>query len=170
MLEVFPIDPDAHPNFADRFIYGVHNGTDIFAPADSAVFAVTSGTARNATDTKGGNVVYLTGSDGRVYYYAHLSHWAYEESPRKVEAGDLIGYVGTTGNAKGRPPHVHFEIKTPTVGPIDPFPELAAIAPPHSVIQPKGPSSSTPISSSAPLAAAGSGIAWLLLLLLLWRK
>jgi len=127
-MEFFPVDPTAATSFAQRFESGVHEGTDIFAPADTAVFAVTDGTARNGTDPKGGNVVYLQGKDGRTYYYAHLSHFAYPDGPRPVAGGELIGYVGTTGNAADRPPHLHFGIYVDG-SPTDPYPELMAVAP-----------------------------------------
>lgn len=155
-LEYFPVDPGATTSFAQRFELGVHEGTDIFAPTDAALFAVSDGVAMHTTDPKGGNVIYLRSDDGRTYYYAHLSHYAYSESPRRVEAGSLLGYVGTSGNAMGKSPHLHFGIYT-SAGAIDPFPELAAVGPSRAVVAP--PSGG---SNAWPLLA--------LLVLLFWRK
>ena len=68
--------------------------------------AVVAGSVTMKTNTLGGNVVWLSGSDGNRYYYAHLSSW--EGGARAVEAGEVIGYVGATGNAGVN--HLHFEI------------------------------------------------------------
>ena len=160
-MDFFPVDTSAATSFAQRFEPGVHEGTDIFAPRDSAVFAVTDGTARNGTDPKGGNVVYLQGHDGRTYYYAHLSHFAYTESPRPVAGGELIGYVGTTGNAQDRPPHLHFGIYVDGQA-LDPYPELLGAAPEQLAKQASTASSSTRSFPVWPLLALG--------LLLLLRK
>lgn len=155
-LQYFPVDPGATTSFAQRFELGVHEGTDIFAPTDTPLFAVADGVVTHAEDPKGGRVVYLRDGRGRTYYYAHLSHYAYAESPREVEAGSLLGYVGTSGNALNRPPHLHFGIYE-SGGAIDPFPELAAIGPARAIVNP--PSGGT---NAWPLLA--------LLVLLLWRK
>jgi murein DD-endopeptidase MepM/ murein hydrolase activator NlpD len=140
-VKVFPVDPSAHPTFADRF--NGHKGTDIFAPRGSHVLAVDGGTARNTTDPKGGNVVYLKAIDGSTYYYAHLDDWAepHEDNrPYLVRAGDLLGFVGSTGNAKDKPPHVHFEIHPAGSGAVNPFGELVELAPPGAVISDARPS------------------------------
>ena len=104
-----------------------HSGVDVFAPEGTPLLAVDDGVASFGTDPLGGNVVNLRAPDGARYYYAHLSRFAptasgFTSSP--VRAGELIGYVGTTGNAVGKPPHLHFEIH-PGNGPaVDPFPAL----------------------------------------------
>lgn len=127
-MKVFPVDTRARPQFADAF--GAHRGTDIFAPVGSALLAVDDGTARTDTDPKGGNVVYLKGDDGTVYYYAHLSSYT-GQFPRRVAAGDELGAVGTSGNAQGKTPHVHFEVHPAGGDAVDPFPLLVAIARPQ---------------------------------------
>jgi murein DD-endopeptidase MepM/ murein hydrolase activator NlpD len=87
-----------------------HQGTDMFAPMGAADLAVIDGAIRWDFDDLGGQGIWLDGVDGVSYYYAHLS--AFEGPPRLVHAGEVIGYVGDTGNAKGGPPHTHFGIKT----------------------------------------------------------
>lgn len=85
-----------------------HQGTDIFGMHGSENVAVAAGTITQANEEVGGLSVYLHGDDGHVYYYTHLS--GFEGEPRTVEAGEVIGYTGTTGNAVGTPAHTHFEI------------------------------------------------------------
>jgi hypothetical protein len=133
-IHVFPIDPAGSPSFVDDFGYvrpgstHAHQGIDIHADAGSKILAVDDGQIRFATDPLGGNVFYLTGSDGIVYYGAHLS--GYEgAAPRSVSAGETVGYVGMTGNAKGTSPHLHFEMH-PGGGPaVDPFGDLQQLGP-----------------------------------------
>jgi murein DD-endopeptidase MepM/ murein hydrolase activator NlpD len=126
-LRVFPVDPSGRPEFADAF--GAHRGTDIFAPAGTPVVAVDFGNARATDDPKGGMVLYLTSTDGTVYYYAHLTEYV-GSYPRKVQAGEAVATVGTSGNAQGKAPHLHFEIHPHgTKDAIDPYLELVSVAP-----------------------------------------
>ncbi len=83
-----------------------HQGTDLISPSGTPLVAVVSGSVLFKQTPLGGNSVWLTGSDGNKYYYAHLSR--FEGSSRPVSQGETIGYVGATGNASG--PHLHFEI------------------------------------------------------------
>ena len=133
---VFPVG--APFNFASTFgaprmtgtkYEHTHQGNDIFATAGTPLYATSRGViARKAIAVLGGNKLWLVGADGTQYYYAHLSAYADGvEDGSIVEAGQVIGYVGDTGNAKGTPPHLHFEIH-PAGGPaIDPFPILDAV-------------------------------------------
>ncbi len=99
-----------------------HEGVDIFAPRGTAVVAVSGGVARTDTNALGGNVVWLGGGfGGRRYYYAHLDRWAIDGMAR-VEAGDVLGYVGNTGNARTTSPHLHFGIYDGAA--LDPLPFL----------------------------------------------
>jgi peptidoglycan LD-endopeptidase LytH len=90
----------------------VHKGIDIFAPKGTEVVAVVDGVISFIGDQKlGGHCIWLTTENGASFYYAHLDRWAaglYEGM--EVQAGDLVGYVGNTGNAKYTPSHLHFGI------------------------------------------------------------
>jgi murein DD-endopeptidase MepM/ murein hydrolase activator NlpD len=88
-----------------------HQGLDIFAKRGTPAIAVTSGFVKTNRNANGGNCIYLTSDDGYVFYYAHLAGW-----PRgigagdRVRAGEIIGYVGNSGNARGGRCHLHFEV------------------------------------------------------------
>jgi murein DD-endopeptidase MepM/ murein hydrolase activator NlpD len=90
----------------------VHKGIDIFAPKGTEIVAVADGVISFIGDQKlGGHCIWLTNENGASFYYAHLDRWAaglYEGM--EVQAGDLIGYVGNTGNARYTPSHLHFGI------------------------------------------------------------
>lgn len=89
----------------------VHKGIDIFAPEGTPVIAATSGLVAYAGNAElGGHVVLMLGSKWRLYYYAHLQALA-TAMGRWHNAGDVIGTVGTSGNAQGKPPHLHFSIR-----------------------------------------------------------
>lgn len=122
-MKTFPIPRDVRADFASRFD-STHEGIDIFAAHGSPVLAVADGRVRFEVEPKGGNVAYLTEPNGNRYYYAHLDRFEGQGLPRLVRAGDVIGYVGTTGNAQGREPHVHFEYRPLGGAKVDPFPEL----------------------------------------------
>ena len=100
-----------------------HEGIDIFAPRGTpAVAAVDGWITGSATNTLGGNVVWLWSPSRRLsLYYAHLDRHAVSRGQR-VRAGDVVGYVGTTGNARGTSPHLHFGIYSRGEGAIDPAP------------------------------------------------
>lgn len=111
------------PRQEERF----HEGTDIFAPRGTEVVAPVGGEIKLITGTVGGLQFYLYGDDGTTYIGTHLE--AFGRSGR-VEAGQVIGYVGDTGNARGRP-HLHLRIgrvHDPAAHwrnePLDPYPLL----------------------------------------------
>lgn len=83
-----------------------HQGTDLLAPYGSPVYAVANGTVRDAYSDNGGISLYLEADNGETYFYAHNS--ANVVKGGRVEAGQLIARVGSTGNAGGTN-HVHFE-------------------------------------------------------------
>ena len=87
--------------------YHPHAGNDIVAPMGTAIRAPFAGIAGSSYNTLGGNAVYVYGALGYVYN-AHLSAYS-ANSNGPVAAGDVIGYVGDTGDALGGVPHDHFE-------------------------------------------------------------
>ncbi|MDH3646081.1 MAG: M23 family metallopeptidase [Gammaproteobacteria bacterium] len=94
-------------------VSGVHKGIDIFAPLGTPTLAATSGVV-TYTGTKGlgGNVVLILGPKWRLHYYAHLDTITVSAG-RPVRRGQRIGTVGDSGNAKGKPHHLHYVIRTP---------------------------------------------------------
>ena len=104
-----------------------HEGIDIFAALDTPVLSTTRGiVTRVGTNRLGGQVVWILGPGLERHYYAHLSrpHAALRAGDR-VEAGDVIGYTGNTGNARGGPPHLHYGIYR-SGSAQNPYPRLAA--------------------------------------------
>lgn len=113
-----------------------HEAIDIVEPKGTPVRAVVSGTIRKLFLSKpGGNTIYQFDEMGvYCYYYAHLDGYVkglHEGMP--VKSGDVIGFVGSTGNADPRTPHLHFAITD--LGPerlwwkgkaVDPYPFLVA--------------------------------------------
>lgn len=116
-----------------------HEGQDIFAAKGTPILSATNGYIYKIGENNlGGQTVSVISSGGRIYYYAHLDSYA-----RGIEVGDrvttrtVLGYVGTTGNAQGTPPHLHFGIYTLT-GAINPLPLLTdRIAPSVTTSKPK---------------------------------
>lgn len=88
----------------------LHQGIDIKAPKGTPIVAATDGYIERIREGgSGGKQLYLRDGKGRLFYYAHLNSWSVEEF-EAVEAGQVLGTVGDTGNAKGTTPHLHFEI------------------------------------------------------------
>jgi len=108
-----------------------HEGQDIFAQRGTPILSATGGYIYNIGENNlGGQTVSVISKGGRVYYYAHLDSYA-----RGIKIGDrvstrtVLGYVGTTGNAQGTPPHLHFGVYTSS-GAINPLPMLTDRIPP----------------------------------------
>jgi hypothetical protein len=115
-----------------------HEGVDIFAPRLTPVVAVADGRATPRENKLGGNTVWLS-TPGTSYYYAHLERAAVGDGQR-VRAGDVIGYVGNSGNAATTDPHLHFGIYRWGKGAVDPFPLLQArrfAEPPIGIAEPR---------------------------------
>jgi peptidoglycan LD-endopeptidase LytH len=110
---------------APRGVARRHEGQDIFAPKGTPVFSATNGYVyKVGSNNLGGQIVSVIGSGGRVYYYAHLDAYASGlEVGDRVSTRTVLGYVGTTGNAQGTPPHLHFGVYTVS-GAINPLPLL----------------------------------------------
>jgi murein DD-endopeptidase MepM/ murein hydrolase activator NlpD len=86
-------------------------GSDIFAPEGTPVHSVGDGTVISiGSGGPGGNSVLIQGDDGNQYYYAHLQGTPDVKRGQRVSVGDVLGGVGTTGNAAGTPPHLHLGI------------------------------------------------------------
>jgi hypothetical protein len=89
-----------------------HHGQDIFAPLGAPVLAVADGTLFSVGwNDIGGLRLWLRDADGNEFYYAHLAALSTEaQNGVAVKAGDVIGFVGNTGDARTTPYHLHFEI------------------------------------------------------------
>ena len=112
-----------------------HHGEDIFAPLGAPVLAVADGTVFSVGRNKvGGLRLWLRDRGGNTFYYAHLSAFSPNAVNRnEVKAGEVLGFVGTTGDAAGTPPHLHFEIHHVTLlglgydeSAVPPYPYLIA--------------------------------------------
>lgn len=97
-----------------------HEGNDLFVTRGTPVRAPVSGTVEFKAGTIGGLQFRLAGSDGVVYIGTHMDKFGKDG---KVRAGDIIGYVGNTGNAVGTRPHLHFGMYYKGT-PVNPFPTL----------------------------------------------
>ena len=104
-----------------------HEGVDIFAPRGTPVLATSDGFVRTGENTLGGRVVWLWDlSRGVSVYYAHLERQLVRTGAF-VRAGDVIGTVGNTGNARTTAPHLHFGIYARGEGAIDPDPFIRPV-------------------------------------------
>jgi murein DD-endopeptidase MepM/ murein hydrolase activator NlpD len=100
----------------------LHAGVDLISPEWTPVIAASSGTlTRQSVDgARSGNAWWLTAPSGTYFFYAHLASFANGLSVgSRVQAGDVIGTVGSTGNAVS--PHLHFEIHPSGAGPVNPY-------------------------------------------------
>ena len=113
---------------APRAVTVEHQGNDVFGPFGAPVLAVADGTVRKVgTLPISGNRLWLRTDDGDAFFYAHLSAFAPAAvSGERVRKGELLGFVGNTGQAETTPPHVHFEIHPGNGRAIDPYPVLEA--------------------------------------------
>ena len=94
----------------------------MLAPRGTPIVAVVNGVVGYSHNRLGGNAAWVSGASGR-YYYAHMDH--YEGSNRAVHQGEVIGYVGDTGNARGTP-HLHFEVHPGGGAAVNPYPSVRA--------------------------------------------
>lgn len=102
-----------------------HRGIDIFAPKGTPAIAASDGMISFiGTQSKAGKCVWLVNDSGVSFFYAHLDRFAaglYEGKP--VRSGDVLGYVGRTGNARKSGPHLHFAIHRESQA-LNPYPYL----------------------------------------------
>jgi murein DD-endopeptidase MepM/ murein hydrolase activator NlpD len=89
-----------------------HHGDDIFAPLGAPVLACADGIVFSiGWNDVGGNRLWLRDAEGNEFYYAHLSAFSpLARNGQHVKAGEVLGFVGNTGDASGTPTHLHFEI------------------------------------------------------------
>ena len=126
----FPIAGPAHfshdwlyPRFGPGFRF--HLGCDIFAPYGTPVRAPVDGVVHGATDSLGGLTAKVVMPDGTYFYLAHLSGLVDGfVDGMTVTTGDIVGYVGDSGNARGGSPHLHLGIYPRGKAPVDPKPIL----------------------------------------------
>jgi peptidoglycan LD-endopeptidase LytH len=104
-----------------------HKGTDMFSPQGTPLVAVGDGTIRKSYDVLGGFIVWLYADHGVNYFYAHLdSYPAGLSSGQRVSHGQVIGYVGDTGNPPPGAYHLHFGIYPGGITAVNPYPTVAA--------------------------------------------
>jgi len=103
-----------------------HQGTDIFAAEGTPIVAVADGVLdRVGWNAIGGYRFWLFDDQGNSFYHAHLSAYSpLAQDGARVKRGDVIGFVGHTGDAQGTPPHLHFEIHPGNGAATNPFPFL----------------------------------------------
>ena len=143
----FPVQPRRNVDYSEGTAAHGYPAIDLFAPIGWEYIAVTSGEIEfisyndawnpviDDPTTRGGIAISFIGDDGFRYYGSHLSQ--IEDGIKvgqRVDAGQLLGYIGDSGNANGKVSHLHFGISRPTYpedwktrrGEIDPYPYLNA--------------------------------------------
>ena len=156
-VHIFPLQPPSAAGFAEGTASHGYPATDIFAVVGTRFVAVTDGVvdfvstkdlwdpAHDDPAQRGGLSVAILGDDGLRYYGSHLSAVAAGIAPGvRVKAGQLLGLVGNSGDARSTLSHLHFGISRPTYpedwkarrGQVDPFPYLQAWRDGHNVTPP----------------------------------
>jgi murein DD-endopeptidase MepM/ murein hydrolase activator NlpD len=136
---VFPVyGPVSYSNTFGAFRGDVagnwHHGDDIFAPLGAPILACADGLVFSVGwNDVGGNRLWLRDSEGNEFYYAHLSAFTpIARNGMHVKAGEMLGFVGNTGDAQGTPTHLHFEVHPSALlfmgydGAVNPTPYLDA--------------------------------------------
>jgi murein DD-endopeptidase MepM/ murein hydrolase activator NlpD len=105
-----------------------HQGVDMMAAAGTPLAAIYSGTVSLKVNSLGGNTIWLTSGSGDQYYYAHLQSYASGlASGQSVSEGQIIGTVGSSGNASANFPHLHFEYHPGGGSAVNPYPLVKSI-------------------------------------------
>ena len=116
-------DDFLEPRFGPPF--HLHQGTDIFAARGTPVRAPFPGVVRFEDGGLGGKAAYVTEANGTFYYMAHLDSYSPKfRNGSPVKQGDVVGFVGDTGNAQGGATHLHFEVHPGGGAAVDPKPLL----------------------------------------------
>lgn len=100
-----------------------HEGVDMIGPIGVPILAVVDGVATARSAELGGLVLTLVGADGNRYFYGHLDHYG---KLGAVQAGDVMAYMGQTGNARFSVSHLHFEIHPAGGAAVNPYPTVRA--------------------------------------------
>ncbi len=108
---------------APRADTGFHQGIDIFAASGTPILAINDGTVfRVGWNTIGGRRFWFADRYGNLFYFAHLAGFSpLATEGQTVKRGDVLGFVGNSGDAQGTPPHVHFEIHPGGLWAVPPF-------------------------------------------------
>lgn len=124
------IDSWGYPRMVGTQYEHGHQGVDIMAPFDTPLYAVERGiVTRLGTDVLGGTKLWLKGQSGTYYYYAHLKSYAEGLGEGTlVNAGDIVGFNGDSGNAQGGAPHLHFQVHPNGGDPVNPYGLLRVVA------------------------------------------
>ena len=104
--------------------FHLHKGTDVFAARGVPVRSPAAGTVRFSEEPVGGKAAYVTEVDGTYYYMAHMDSFVALPPGSRVSVGQVVGFVGDSGNASGT--HVHFQVHPRGGAPVNPKPLLDA--------------------------------------------
>jgi murein DD-endopeptidase MepM/ murein hydrolase activator NlpD len=105
-----------------------HQGIDIFAARGTPIRSTTRGIVMTVGDNRlGGHIVKVLGPGLEWHYYAHLDRFADVHAGEAVRPGDILGYVGNSGDAITTPTHLHYGIYGSVGGAMNPYPRLRAI-------------------------------------------
>ena len=99
--------PGGRGKFTTGGTHGSMPAADVFAPEGTPIYSPVDGNISAMLTPNGGNSATMRGSDGRYYYFAHAQRMMRSGNVRR---GDIIGYVGRTGNARNTPPHLHYSV------------------------------------------------------------
>lgn len=153
------------PRYGPGFRF--HLGTDVFAAHGTPVRAPVDGVAQSANGGLGGLTVKVFMADGTYFYLAHLSGLVEGFTQgMTVRTGDIVGYVGDSGNARGGAPHLHIGIYPHGGPPVDPKPILdhflaeasARVPVLVDAVRKARPSSTAPAAPAAPPADAATSL------------